>query len=175
MRSASSASSAAIWRYTLDVMKTLLLIASLAIAAVAQDTKLPNDFTVSYDKFKDITTVTFNDGRTFAGYMIGGFDHPGEKMTGPVDDFYLMFRPVGRCSGFCFNDPELIFIIDGERVSIGMDRGLHDRAYYAISRPLLQRIASAKLVEFRVGYYEGRFHAKTFPKLRTLLEMSVVK
>lgn len=156
-------------------MKTFLLIVVLAAAAFAQDRKLPNDFTVSYDKFKDVSTVTFNDGRTFAGYLVGGFDHPGEKLTATIDDFYFMFRPVGRCSGFCFDDPELIFIIDGERISLGRDRGLHDLALYIITRPLLDRLASAKLVEFKVGRFEGKFDAKTFPKLRTLLEMATVK
>lgn len=151
---------------------TLLVILALSIAAFGQTTR-ENGIEVAYDKFKDVTNVRlFEMSSPLA--MITSFSYGGAKLTKDVDTFYLFFSG-SRCSGFCFNDAALILLIDGERFHGGYRKGLGDSTIYRISRDDIKRIADAKLVEYQVGRFEGKWEEKTLAKFKTLLDLGTAK
>ena len=154
-------------------MKKLLplFILLLAVSAFGQ-IKAPSGFTATYDKFKDLSHVYFS------GYGVGvmesvGFFSNGADLVKDQERFYLSFAGT-RCHGFCFNDSTLIVLADGERIHSGTDKGLGDSAFYMVTRDTIAKIAAAKLVEYQVGRFEGKWEAKTLAKFKTLLDLGTV-
>jgi hypothetical protein len=153
----------------------LVAIFLLSLSVVAQDTKPPKGFVRNYDKFKDLTEVSFTDSGFLPPYYTGWFRHEGQKLEADIDKFYITFRGY-RCTGFCFKSPTLIFIIDGERLAMPrLDNLLSDTATWTLDRDTLSRITGAKLVEYQVGGFEGNWKDKTIPKFKTLLDLGTVK
>lgn len=162
-------------------MKTriFLIIFVLSVTAFAQDpnkpAKPPKGFQIVYDKFKDKTEVGFYDVGFSNPSFAAWFRHPGPVLEGDIGEFVFAFLG-GRCSGYCFNDPALIFIIDGDRVVMPPLRNfLGDTAAFPIERDLLTRIAAAKLVEYQVGRYQGVLKDKNIARLKTLLDLGTKK
>lgn len=141
----------------------ILLILICAAAALGQD-----GLETKYDKFKNETSVTFW-GTGLGVDEAAMFTHSGDKLTSDVDTFFLYFRGNGRCYGFCFHDPGLILLIDGNREDLGTRKTLSDGVVFSISRDMLKKIADAKLVEYQVGRYEGKWETKTLNKFKLLL------
>ena len=162
-------------------MKILVLILLLAAAVFGQTQtqKLPKEFAIKYDKFKDETDVSFYD---FGSSLLPsgttttvGFIHPGNTLQQDSKEFYLFFSKSG-CSGFCFHDPSFILLIDGERVIVSNRSDvLSDSVLFFVDRSILSRIASAKLVEYQVGRFEGAWKEKNIAKFKTLLNLGTIK
>ncbi len=154
-------------------MKILLAILLLSAAAVAQ-TKLPKWFDVSYNKFEDQTTISFVEYGQMI-YMVSAV-YPGETLTRELDDFYITFTRQD-CYGFCFKgDVSLILMIDGKRVIAGeRENTLSDSISFTVHRDLIKQIASAKLVEYKVGIFEKKWEAKSLAKFKLVLDLSTVK
>ncbi len=142
-----------------------------ALRVRAKPEKLKN-LTIKYDKFKDQTRISF-EGFSNVDYTIGT-EYNGESLRRNANDFYIYFYGGSRCYGFCFHDPELILIVDGERTFAGTDEGLSDSAIFSIDRKMLERLAAAKLVEFQVGRYEGKWKDKDIENFKTLLGLATV-
>lgn len=154
-------------------MKKLLplLILIFTFTAFGQ-IKRENGVFIEYDKFKDETTVRLMEyGKP--GLAEASFSYNGRTLVANVEHFYIYF--AGDCPGFCFHDDALIMLIDGERVPLGIDKGLGDSAVYAVSRDTIERIAAAKLVEYQVGRFEDKWETKTLAKFKTLLDLGTVK
>lgn len=155
-------------------MKKLLpiIILLFAVSAFGQTTR-ENGIEVAYDKFKDVTNVRLIEiGGPLS--MLTSFSYGGQILTKDAEQFYLFFSG-SRCSGFCFNDAALILLIDGERVHGGYRKGLGDSTIYSIDRDMIKRLADAKLVEYQVGRFEGKWEAKTIAKFKTLLDLGTVR
>jgi len=151
-------------------MKKLLPIFLLFFTATAfAQTTTENGIEAIYDKFKDTTRVQLID---FSGpvSMITSFSYDGSKLTKNAENFYVFFSG-SRCSGFCFHDAVLILLIDGERFNVGLRRGLGDSTIYAMNRDAITKIANAKLVEYQVGRFEGKWDGKMLAKFKTLLDL----
>ena len=138
-------------------MKTVFLILLLTIPALAQ--------TVTYDKFKDETRVSVY--KPNMGLSIEwAFTYQGRELKENVDTFYVNFTGGRYCNGYCFKDPMLILLIDGERVDLSDGRHrLGDSAAFAVDRAVMEKAVNAKLVEYQVGPYEGRWKEKDIRKL----------
>lgn len=150
---------------------TLLVFFAFTVSALGQD-KMPKWFDREYDKFEDKTTIDFaQSGRAI---LHVGFTFKGSTLLADQQEFYFYFQG-GRCRGFCFNNAELTLLIDGERHSGGIDKRLGDNAIYLIGRPMIEEIANAKLVEYRVGSFEGKWETKALAKFKTLLELGTVQ
>lgn len=140
-----------------------LLILLLAIPTFAQ-------VKTDYDKFKDQTIVASetvrlgkrNDGLSMA---VKGL-HKGEKLlTGDLHS-YLVFWSSSPSWRF-LNSRDLIFLADGERISLG--KGSHsgdvsgshyvhvtETLIYNITREDLEKLAKAASVEMKLGYIETK-------------------
>ena len=133
----------------------LVAIFLLSLSVVAQDTKPPKGFVRNYDKFKDLTEVSFTDSGFLPPYYTGWFRHEGQKLEADIDKFYITFRGY-RCTGFCFKSPTLIFIIDGERLAMPRDGVVDDdpRAHArSVAENAAQRPAPARgIASVRVGF-----------------------
>ena len=154
------------------LLPLFILIFAIATTAIGQTTT-ENGTQVIYDKFKDTTRVQLVD---FSGSvsMIASFSYDGSKLTKNAEHFYIFFSG-SRCSGFCFQDAALILLIDGERFHAGVRRGLGDSTIYAMDRDAITKIANAKLVEYQVGRFEGKWEGKMLAKFKTLLDLGTVK
>lgn len=160
-------------------MKTIFLTSAicfiLTLAASGQ-TKLPKGFEMDYDKFKDETEISFDDG--LSPKFIGWFQHSGQSLKKDIDEFNFTFMGSRqRCTGYCFkNDPGLIFLIDGERVKTPeIENFLGDTITFQIGRAMVAKIAAAKEVQFQVGPFEGTWKDKTLAKFKTLLDLGTAK
>lgn len=146
-------------------MKTLFLFLLLLTPAIGQTTE--------YDKFKDVTHVYIYKPGTPS--IIWSFKYQGQTLTKDADTFYLYFNGGHNCRGFCFNDPSLILLIDGKRfdLSDGKDR-LSDSAIWQIDRATMEAVVNAKLVEYQVGHFEGKWQGD-LKDLKTLFDLATVK
>lgn len=158
------------------ILSTLILI--LGICAVIPGQSLsnpPKGFLVDYDKFKDHSDVSYlsNDYKGLLQSWIS-FNYKGQSLERDVETFYVTFSGTGRCGGFCFNRPTLILLIDGERYSIP-NKQLADIVRFPLGRPIVEKLANAKLVEFQVGKYEEVWKRKGIEKWRQLLALGTVK
>jgi len=154
-------------------MKKLLPIFVLALAVTVAAQKPPKGFFVEYDKFTDETEVSFLDYDS--AFAAAWFTYKGKTLDSDVETFLLTFDGR-RCDGYCFNDPELIFLIDGERTLLPkLSRVLSDSATFPISRDLMARLIAAKKIEYRVGRFEAEWKEKLRAKLKTLLDLGTVK
>ena len=153
----------------------LVVILAFTFAALGQ-AKAPKGFDIRYDKFKDATSVSFGSYGTLI-FERFGFDHKGTSLDQDQDEFYLMFTGTrASCTGFCFKGgTDLILLIDGERVIAGTDGRLSDYVYFYVKRSLIEQLAAAKLVEYQVGRFEGKWEAKTLSKFKTLLDLGSVQ
>lgn len=146
-------------------MNKLILI-GLMLAAVAVNGQ---GITTAYDKFKEQTRVSYRTEVTSLSVTFS-FGHPGTTLRKDADSFYMFVHGGSRCSGFCFNRPALIFLVDDERRHFGTQHnGLSDSALYSLTRAELQWIADAKSVEFQVGRYEGKLKDDDLAGLKALL------
>ena len=143
---------------------------ALAIVGLGQSVKLPSEFAVSYDKFKDKTDAYFIDGWR----ITSGFIHSGSVLKEDQAEFYIIFHGA-YCTGFCFHNPSLIFIIDGEHLALPEERQLTDDALFLLDRSVIERIASAKIVEYQVGQFENKWKDKSIAKFKLLLDLGTVK
>src|SRR3954467_5577179 len=99
-------------------MKTIFLILILSAAVLSQ--------TVSYDKFKDETTVTVAKGRLVSSatkrnwlWVTGAFTYKGTALTADATDFLLVFSTEGYTRWQFLYSHSLILLIDGERIPAG--------------------------------------------------------
>lgn len=153
-------------------MKILLLICVLASGLMAQ--KLPKGFEVEYDKFRDETRTSFLD---YPGSLTTelGFAHSGTAITSNIQSFHLhIFASRNQCYGYCFNDPELIFLIDGHRVRLESE-ALDDSVTFFLERSVVEKMASAKHIEFQISRFRGEWKEKSIIKIKTLLDLATVK
>lgn len=164
-------------------MKKLLPLVLLILTAQAFGQKPPKGISVEYDKFNDKTTVETEIvaewvSRSRAKWLnINiGYSFAGSDLKASIDKF--TFSLLANCgSTYCFhNYDEVIFLIDGERWKktdpiypggIGTDY-----IVFEMTRAELERLAAAKVVEFKVASIERRIRSKDLPKIKTLLDYS---
>jgi len=147
-------------------MKTLLLILLLCCPLMAQK------LTIDYDKFADETAAEMrilNGG--IASYWRGRY--PGKTLQTTVKEFDL-FMSGGNCYGYCFNHSSLRLLIDGERLQFTSDE-LADTIVFTLNRATVEHLASAKLVEFQIGRFTGKWQGKDLGRLQSLLDATFVK
>lgn len=158
-------------------MKTLILICVLCFSTTAQDIK------TEYDKFKDITSISFEGGYVLPPKtnqapnvkMRTMFVFDGPKMRTKVPLFLMSFTAV--CYRSCpFEDAGLIFLADGEKVELSRVRSdlntghrpFTESLRFSITREDFEKIASAKKVELQIGWYEAEFNSKQLQGLAEL-------
>lgn len=157
------------------VFAIAFLLGSASPTFAQKDAKPPKEFKVSYDKFQDETAVVLMDFDRILFFDVW-FRYKGEAaLSADVTDFYITFRTPGRCSGFCFYDPQLIFLIDGERLPFPAIKTLSDIATFPLTRDTIERISKSKKVEYQVGRYQGELKTTSFAKFKTLLELGTKK
>ncbi len=143
-------------------MKALILILVFAAAGFGQ-------LTTTYDKFKDETKVAYRTEHGVA--MTTVFTYGGTELVGKAQLFYFIFSK-SSCPGLCFDDPALIFLIDGERTTIGSYKGFGSSAIFSTSRSIIIKIAKAKSVEFQVGSFEGKLSDEDIKQYTELLKLA---
>lgn len=170
MKSGTSAKIAVI----VFVAATLIMITSVSVPAQALS-KPPKGFLVAYDKFKDHTDVSYlsTDYKGLLQSWIS-FNYDGQRLEKSVQNFYVTFLGTGRCSGYCFNRPTLILLVDGERSTITSNQ-LADIVRFPLSRQLVEKISKASRVEFQVGTYEEVWKGKALVKWAELLALGTVQ
>ena len=151
-----------------------LLILLFAAPAFAQPT-------VTYDKFRDVTSVSGESARVSSLHMVPTCLHKGEKLTAAADlHCYLIFRSASRSWEF-LKSRDLIFLVDGERVDLGKGThegdvsssryrvGVTERMMFKIPRAELEKITAASSVEFKLGYVEGKLDPKDLKGIKDVL------
>jgi len=177
-------------------MKALLLILALVVGAYGQsDLKLKTKsfknnkrFEVSYDRFKNRTTVTAGPFflRDLSFQMNANFTFEGETQTNPVKTVWLFFDTNFSNAQF-LDERELFMIVDQERLSFGegertsrINSGgysrysrvtVSERLSFPIPLVLFQKIAKAKKVEIKVGRWELPLKEEHLVAFRDLLRL----
>jgi hypothetical protein len=152
---------------------TAILIVISCVVALPQS-RPPKGFLVDYDKFKDITDVSYlsTDYKGLLQSWIS-FNYQGRNLDKNIETFYVTFLGTGRCYGFCFKEPTLILLIDGERYSVSNNQ-LANIVRFALPRSTVEKIVHAKIVEFQVGTYEEAWKPKAIEKWGQLLALGTV-
>jgi hypothetical protein len=162
---------------------TLALLLTATLAASAQNidpkavqAKLPKGVHLRYDKFTDkseVMTFEVSFGEPATEFR---FEYDGLQLKENVDDFIVIFSP-GRCRGYCFKyEPILYLLIDGERMQIQprMRQPLTDNAIFHVDRAFMERITKAKLVEYSVGSFVGKWKSGFLGKIKNLYDAATV-
>ncbi len=137
-------------------------------------------YMIQYDKFEDRTLVRalgFNLVSTMAGAMSiiarggmgaqptmiflgAGFMFSGDTLKETPNDYFILFDYSGAEWQF-LKTSKLIALVDGERIQFGEGEALRDvgrggvseKIGFKVSREQLQKLASAKTVEIKIGTY----------------------
>lgn len=139
---------------------------------------------ISYDKFKDITTITSRLAETNMPWhtIKASFSFSGKNLSSPVTSYSVFFTTLSL-----LEDTSLIFIANDERVKIGEAivknqrvsvYGYRDDAYghaYEFSPEQLGKFASAEKVEFQIGSIELTTKKDVSQKLRNLISLAELK
>jgi hypothetical protein len=188
MRSPSSASSAATWRYIHeDPMKTLLLIITLAISAFGQTTN--SGLNKKFDKFKDQTLISTSflklyPANSFSNdnlqiVMTANVSFSGETLTADSELFHLHF--ITRSPSWRFlHSHDLTLLADGKRIAggTGIRRGdinsgpgvsVSESLIYTLTRKDFQTIVDAKSVELQIGNFESKFSTADLLHLQLIM------
>lgn len=163
-------------------MKKLLplIILVFAVKAFGQ-TKTPNVFETEYNKFNDETRISSDlwELRTSKNQpvtMTVSLEHPGKTLTKDVSEFWFLFD--AKCSRyFCFSrDEELVFLVDDVRLKIADTvSSAGDTAIFTIKRSEMERLASAKTLEFQISIFQIALKPKDIANLKILFDLGTAK
>jgi len=178
----------------MKIVCSILLAITLALSINAQTKTLEflekenksfkkNKCKITYDKFKDFTTVTSSlVGTNLAlSSITASFGFDGQVLSQPIKSYLVSFTSVSL-----FKDTSLIFIASGERVNIGKAfasnqptkiMSIQD-AYvqsYEFTPEQLEKFASAEKIEFQIGNVELATQKDLSEKMKTLLSLSKLK
>jgi hypothetical protein len=188
-------------------MKTLLIVTiilfpltGMAYAQTFQDRlkQVPDakKFTVEYDKFKDLTTISTHirfrllKAKRYGGELsiLGRFT--GSDVTEDVKVFLLDCHCLSETSSeplpALSDAPRLIFLFDGQRLDLGegtVNDGYVDlplpygRLYsrnvtFTIKRSDFRELADAKDIELQIGRFEGSVEKDGQPRIKTLYDLT---
>lgn len=150
-------------------MKFLLLLTLFALPSLAQEVK------TSYDKFKDVTTVTYKDRIQFNHFYVLATFKGQERTDGT---YWIIFTSPYTVRDHYDRRASLVFLADGERVTFNVPRydlerntqGLEERLYYTTNKDDLAKIANAKEVEFQLGRIVAKLSDKQKKGILEVLE-----
>jgi cold shock CspA family protein len=138
---------------------------------------------ITYDKFKDVTNVVSSMSPLSIGTtLIATFDFKGQVLSEPVKSYFVAITTISL-----MRDTSLIFIANGERVSVGKAVSSNERTkimsglmdvymhLYEFTPEQLEKFASAEKVEFQIGSDEFGTRKDTSEKLKNLLALSKLK
>lgn len=149
-----------------------LAIMSTCISAQGQEEK------VSYDKFKDITTVTRviplgEEHEQIAGMnLILSFSYPGKVYAKPAKVYFGLSSFSKRWKFLKDADRWAILLIDGDRLDLGIleksgseiqGGAIYELVGIHVPPETIQKLAKAKTIEIQVGQFEKELapHHKT--------------
>lgn len=149
-------------------------------------------FTVEYDKFKDLTTlstyVRFRNphagtrGNRINATLQCGIRSlfSGTELHKDSELFSLICGPMYSFGYWQFlEDHHLIFLLDGVRLDLrdGKHGGTVDDEYviYLVTRDDIQKLGEAKQIEIQFGSYEGIIEKDGQPRIKTLLDLATKK
>lgn len=185
-----------LWRMVLCIT-CIMIFSGLTIA---QNTKPSTDlkqriktfknrgrFSVSYDKFKDITDVSvgpfaISPVRSSVVAMDADFFFGGQTLQEDVTAIHLVFTSYSayRTGEWTFGEHrELYAIIDGERMELGEGSwkshigGLSSESIiFTLPIATFRKIAEAKLVELKVGSVELKLKDEHLIAFKDLLSLT---
>jgi hypothetical protein len=146
-------------------------------------------FTVKYDKFNDLTSVTA--GPFFVGNskghlrsavevsMSARFEYQGVTLNAPPKDFYLIFHARGIEWEF-LTSRHLVILADGERIDLGEGEhdgdvrrgGVSEVLIYELAADTFQKIAKARTVDLKIGRFEMSLKDEHSEAFRDLLSLA---
>lgn len=151
-------------------------------------------FQISYDKFKDKTTIQFgwfnvsgskeNQSNAFFLSFGAAFAYAGQAPAQP-ENYTLWFS--SSTSKWAFLDRRhLIFLVDGERIDIGdgnrsgkVSSGRYvsvtEAMSYVISATVFQKIANGKSVEFQLGKFTAALKAEHTQMLKDIQSLTAIE
>lgn len=161
-------------------MKTLLVIALLAVAGFGQ--------VVKYDKFKDETTVhvevkvksnTKPRNKLDNLKLLAAFKYSGQTLRKNIDLFGVAFSAGNQRWRF-LRSHGLIMMIDGERHDLGSGdhdgqitgSGVYETVTFIVDRSTFSVIANAKTLELQLGPYEGFIDEDNLAKLKAYFALT---
>jgi hypothetical protein len=195
-------------------MKTfaiLLIFLCLGISATAQgksEEVLKNEikkikskpaWAIKYDKFDDITGIYlggWNIGKSIGARrcdVFTGFAFPGETLTEPPKEFFIVFAVFPNLLGYRSNESKIItselkFLADKDRLafaSSGEDSMMSEllsggtaksiSSRFKISRSEYEKISKASSVSLRLGSSEIELNQKQIALFSEVLKLSDTK
>jgi hypothetical protein len=143
-------------------------------------------YNVSYDKFKDVTSVRSPQrilkslrkgwGTGLGWYVVMQF--PGPELKADAS-YWLVFWGLDRGSNL-WRDRDLIALVDDQRLILG--RGVYDSRtggrystqyfQYKLTPGDWEKISRASHVEFQIGDVEGRLDEDAYPILKNMASLS---
>lgn len=149
-------------RFPLPLAFTFLLV---AMSAHGQE-KPGDSYTVSYDRFKDVTIVTLKSVQLSGTLTRGlsmrvGCTHEGKAPAPATDCSIAVFSAASELQ--YRNEPEMIFLVNDERVRVGKmisarreyESGMFlETLFVPASLSLIKKISTAMSVEGQVGSVE---------------------
>lgn len=151
-------------------LRLLTALAVLSICASGQGEKEK----VSYDKFKDLTTVTRiiplgEEGEQLASLnLVLSFDYPGKVYVKPGKVYFGLSSFYKRWRFLNAPDRRAILLIDGERVDLGVFErsgsqieagAIYELVGKDVAPETIQKLARAKKIEMQVGQFEKELAA----------------
>lgn len=136
---------------------------------------------ITYDKFKDVTSVVSSMSPLRGTAVTGLFSFTGQILKEQVKTFYVSFTTISL-----MEDASLIFIANNERVNIGKPVEANKRTkymgiadiylhLYEFTPEQLEKFVSTEKVEFQIGTQEFSTNKDTAEKLKNLLTLSKLK
>jgi hypothetical protein len=167
-------------RITLAIIVSSALVSIASPSALAQKKRKGSEaeFTSTYNRFEDRTTVSSGWIRIdMSMVFLCGFHYPGERMDKPVDGAVIQFGSVTREWTF-LRDNEAIILADGERIALGGAKhsgkvghgDVTEMLTYSISRNDLAKIAVAHQAEIQIGHRQLAFGANHLAAMRELAD-----
>lgn len=146
-------------------------------------------YKISYDKFKDKTTVFFrayfidrtkNSKSAVKRITFGaGFSFTGQKLEN-VDEFIFVFESYENKWSFLDNY-SLIFLVDGNKITFKGNRNgeisrfgntVTETLTYSVSRKDFEVIANSKVSEFQLANFEAELKDKPKQMVKNMLALA---
>lgn len=155
-------------------MKMLLLLLLLVPVTFGQSIEErvkkfenPKAYEVKYDKFQKETNVEITLKLSSKKGFLTLYPHIVLKDDG---EYYVIMLASGGAYRF-HTQPTMRFLLDGNLLELKSD-DIDDIVGFSITNKDFEKIASAKLVEVQLGFFEGQFDAKTQTAFKNLYSLT---
>lgn len=135
----------------------------------------PKDYEVTYDKFQKVTSVEYRtsikSSKSPKGFIASKQAYFIAIMSIPDKDPPSMSWFLADVGGL-LSDETLRILADGDLLESEQATGMDRSAIFPITATQMDKIVKAKIVEFQLFLFEGKFDAATLTALKNLASLT---